>query len=426
MKDCGSAMTMLLKNGRVIDPANEVDGIADVRIADEAIDEVRPELSPVPDEEVIDCTGWMVAPGFVDPHVHFRQPGYEHKETIETGAAAAAAGGYTTVICEPNTNPPRDTQERVDEVLRIAAGRPVRVLTKACLTTESKGLEVSAILRRSELSGVAAGSDDGNPVLSRSVMLEACRAAARHGLAVTPHSEDSHYSNGQTASVADAPAGLRGDFCDEAVFVKRDIESAREAGCRLHIAHVSLAESLGLIRQAKGDGLPVTCEAAPHHLTLTADDAQKIGPNACMNPPLRSKADGQALRAALLDGTVDCIATDHAPHTDEEKVDGSMGVIGLETAFGVLNTCLVETGCISLVRLAELMAVGPARIFGLPFGTLSRGAVADVVVIDPATPWTVDSTVFESKSRNCPFEGWHLTGRPVLTVSMGKTVFDRR
>lgn len=419
-------MSMLLRNGRVIDPANGVDGITDVRIVGEVIAEVGPGPSPAAGDEVVDCIGLVVAPGFVDPHVHFRQPGYEHKEMIETGAAAAAAGGYTTVICEPNTNPPRDTQERVDEVLRIAADQPIRVLTKACLTTESRGLEVSPILRAVKLSSVAAASDDGNPVLSRSVMLEACHAAARHGLVVTPHSEDSHYSNDQMASVADAPVGLSGDFCDEAIFVKRDIECAREAGCRLHIAHVSLAESLDLIREARADGLPVTCEAAPHHLTLTAEDAQKIGANAHMNPPLRSEADIQALRAALLDGTVDCIATDHAPHTDEEKADGSMGVIGLETAFGVLNTCLVETGCVSLARLIELMTVGVTRIFGLPLGTLSEGAVADVVVIDPTRSWTADSTEFESKSRNCPFEGWHLTGQPVVTVGRGRVVSDRR
>ena len=418
-------MTILLKNGRVIDPANGLDRVMDVRIDGERIAGVGPSLSPEQGERMIDCTGRVVAPGFVDPHVHFRQPGYERKETIATGSAAAAAGGYTTVLCEPNTRPPRDTRGRVDEALRIAErDAAVRVLTKACLTAESKGLEVSPILRGDDVAGAAAVSDDGNPVLSHRVMLEACRQAARHGLVVTPHSEDSHYSNAQIAHVVDAPAGLRGDFRDEAIFVARDIECARESGCRLHIAHVSLAESVDLIRQAKGAGLPVTCEATPHHLLLTSDDEARIGPNARMNPPLRPASDRDALRAALADGTIDCIATDHAPHTEHDKAEGAMGVIGLETAFGVLNTRLVETGCVSLPKLIDLMSAAPARIFGLPFASLSPGSCADLVVVDPAVAWTVDAGAFRSLSRNCPFEGWPLKGRSVLTIARGRVVFE--
>ena len=418
-------MTILLTNARVIDPANGLDRVMDVRIDGERIAGVGASLCAEQGDRIIDCTGRVVAPGFVDPHVHFRQPGYEQKETIGTGSAAAAAGGYTTVLCEPNTRPPRDTRSRVDEVLRIAGSdAAMRVLTKACLTAESKGLEVSQILRGEDVAGVAAASDDGNPVLSHRVMLEACRQAGRHGLVVTPHSEDSHYSNTQIAHVADAPAGLRCDFRDEAIFVARDIECARESGCRLHLAHVSLAESVDLIRQAKDAGLPVTCEGTPHHLLLTTGDEARIGQNARMNPPLRADSDRDALCSTLADGTIDCIATDHAPHTERDKAAGAMGVIGLETAFGVLNTRLVDTGCVSLPKLIDLMSAAPARIFGLPFGTLSPGSCADVVVLDPAMAWTVDAGAFRSLSRNCPFDGWPLKGLPVLTVARGRIVFE--
>ena len=419
-------MNVLLKNGRVIDPANRVDRVMDLRVAGDVVAEVRPSL-PAREDEVFDCAGMVVAPGFIDAHVHFRQPGFEHKETIATGSAAAAAGGYTTVVCEPNTKPPRDSRERVAEVLAIGErDGVVRVLTKACLTRGSEGREVSPLLAGPDAAGAAAASDDGNPVLSRRVMLEACRAAARHGLVVTPHSEDSHQSNARLPEVDDAPPGLRGEFADEAALVERDIACAREAGCRLHIAHVSLAASLDLIRKAKAQGLPVTCEATPHHLTLAADAQRELGPNACMCPPLRSADDVRALREAVADGTVDCLATDHAPHSAQDKADGAMGVIGLETAFGVLHTKMVAEGEIALPELVALMTSKPAAVLGLPYGRLSVGACADIVVIDPRRAWTVDVEAFASRSRNCPFAGWALVGRPVLTLSRGKVVSGRR
>ncbi len=414
---------ILLKNGRLIDPANGIDDVLDLRIGAGRIAEVGANLTSKPGDEAIDCSGLVVAPGFIDPHVHFREPGFEQKETLGTGSAAAAAGGYTTVICEPNTNPPRDTRKRIDEFYEIAARDAcIRVLTKACLTEESRGLSVSAILRGDDAAGVAAASDDGNPVLSGSVMTDACRVAGRLGLVVSPHCEDSHYSIEKAPEVDDAPPGLRHDFTDEPLWVARDIECAREAGARLHVGHISLKAALDLVLEARGQGQPVTCEVTPHHLILTADDVAKYGPNARMCPPLRSARDVAALRRALADGHIDCIATDHAPHTAEDKAAGANGIIGLETAFGLLHAHLVESGVLTLPKLIELMTVGPARIFGLPYGTLAAGACADVVVIDPDAKWDMRVDDFKSKSRNCPFIGWSLRGRPVMTIAGGRAV----
>ncbi len=419
-------MSLLLQHARVVDPSQRIDALLDVRLSEGRVAELGEALAPRAGERVVDCAGLVAAPAFVDPHVHFRQPGFERKETIATGSAAAAAGGYATVLCEPNTRPPCDRRERVDEFYALARrGACIRALTKACLTKDAQGAELSPILQDGRAEGVAAVSDDGSPVVSERVMRAACERAAELGLVVSPHSEDSPDALARVDSTDDAPAGLRGDFTDEPIWVARDLQCAADAGARIHLSHLSLEASLRLVRRAKAERPgAVTCEAAPHHLTLTSDDVERYGPNARMCPPLRSEADAAALRAALAEGLIDCVATDHAPHTKEDKAAGANGVIGLETAFAVLHTRLVLRGDLSLPQLIERMTIGPARAFGLDAGSLAPGAWADVVVLDLERVWTPTADELKSRSCNCPFLGWRLVGRPVLTIAGGRIVHD--
>lgn len=425
--------TLLLRGGRVLDPAAGLDGIADLRIESGRIAEVAPRIEPASDVEILDVEGCLVTPGLIDLHVHLREPGQEAKETIATGAAAAAAGGFTTVCAMPNTDPVVDTAERVRQVVeRGRTARGARVLPIAAATVGSLGRRPTDA---GELAaaGAVAVSDDGLPIATAELLAEVLRGASAAGLVVADHCEDRDLSAGGVilaGRVADQ-LGVRGIHPEaESGAVARDLEVLAEAGGRLHLCHLSTSRSVQLLRAAGEKGLQVTAEACPHHLTLTTDWVPEKGALAKMNPPLATDADREAVVDALADGTIGCVATDHAPHTVAEKSRGlagaPFGIVGLETAFGVLYTELVQGGRIALKTLIERLTWGPARAFGLVGGRVAVGDPADAAVFDLDAEWTVDPAAFRSKGRSTPWEGRRLFGRPVLTIVGGKVVFDGR
>ena len=403
----------------MVDPAQHLDAQADLLVEGARVARIEARIADAPPEaEVIEAAGLVVAPGLVDLHVHFRQPGQEWKETVATGSRAAAAGGFTTVVCEPNTTPPVDTPEMLEGLIRLAARDGlVRVLFKACITERQRGERVVK-MDGLKLAGAAAFSDDGEPVLDAAVMARALDEARQQGMALTPHCEES------PASRAAAPWPQ--PYAREPEFVSRDVALVARHGGRIHFSHLSMADSTHFIAEAKRNGHAVTAEATPHHLALSAEDVTPGDTNAKVNPPLRSPADVEALRRALAQGRIDAIATDHAPHAPEEKAvpydQAPFGAVGLETALGVVITELVDKGVISLAQAIERMSTGPARILGLEGGTLAPGSRADIVIFDPAHAWTVDPRQFLSKGRNSPFAGRTLRGRAVFTIVGGSVV----
>jgi dihydroorotase len=422
---------LVLKGGRVIDPAHSegLDRPSDVLIADGIIRAVEPGAS-VAGARVIDCTGKIVAPGFVDIHVHLREPGHEYKEDIASGAQAAAAGGFTTVCCMPNTNPPNDNRAVTDLIVRRAReAASVRVHPIGAI---SKGLKGEALAEMGEMkdAGIVAVSDDGRPVMSADLMRRALEYARTFGLVVVQHAEDLSLSAGgvMNEGVSSTRAGLRGQPpMAESVMVARDLELVAWTGARYHVAHISTAASVRAVREAKKRGLPVTAEVTPHHLVLTDAACCSYDTATKCAPPLRTEADIAALKEGLADGTIDCIATDHAPHAAQEKDvefdQAAFGMIGLETALGLCMR-LVDEKVLTLPALVGKLTSGAARIFELPAGTLARGAVADVTVFDPARAWTVDRMRLKSKSRNTPFHGWELRGHVTHTIVGGKVVYE--
>jgi dihydroorotase len=421
------SVALVLQGGRVIDPASNLDRIADVLIEDGRVSAVE-KGARVDGARVIDCTGKVVAPGFVDLHVHFREPGHEYKEDIVSGARAAAAGGFTTVCCMPNTNPPNDCRAVTDLIVRRA--REAAVVRVHPVGAISKGLKGESLAEIGEMkdAGIVAVSDDGMPVMNADLMRRALEYARTFGLPVVQHCEDKHLAQGGVMNEGPAAtrAGLRGQPpAAESVMVARDLELVAWTGARYHVAHISTAASVRAVREAKRRGLPVTAEATPHHLTLTDvaccayDTATKCA------PPLRAEADRQALIEALADGTIDCIATDHAPHASQEKDvefdQAAFGMIGLETALG-LCLRLVDDKVLTLPQLIARFTVGAARIFDLAAGTLARGAAADVTVLDVDAAYTVDRERSFSKSRNTPFGGWQLRGKAAYTIVGGRIV----
>ena len=427
--DSSAAPGILVRGGWVIDPSR-TDGMADVRIEGGRIKEVGPGLRPQPEERVVDVSGLLVTPGLVDIHVHFREPGGEASETVATGARAAAAGGFTTVCAMPNTNPVIDTPERVRLVLeRGRTAGAARVLPVAAATVGSRGerpTDVRALAR----AGAVAVSDDGLPIATVELLTAALGAAREVGIPVAEHCEDRRLScGGAVHPEAARRLGVPGIPPEaESEAVARDLEVLNRVGGRLHVCHVSTAGAVDRLREARRAGLNVTAEASPHHLTLTWAEVASQGARAKMNPPLGSEADREAVQAGLLDGTLDCVATDHAPHTDEEKARGLLaapfGVTGLETAFGALYTDLVLPGRVPLALLVERMTAGPAWAFGLEAGSLVARASADLAVFDLAAEWQVDPAGFRSRSRNSPWVGRRLRGRPVLTIVRGRIVHD--
>ncbi|WP_214765209.1 MULTISPECIES: dihydroorotase [unclassified Exiguobacterium] len=396
-----------------------------IRIEDGLITDL--DAAPRADEQVIDASNRLLAPGFVDIHVHLREPGGEHKETIATGTAAAAAGGFTTICPMPNTRPVPDDRETLDALFKkIEETASVRVLPYAAISKNQLGQELVAF---EELTDVFAFTDDGVGVQSAAVMREAMRRAAKLGKAVVAHCEDDTLKAGCVHEGAYSEReGLQGiPSLAESIHIARDVLIAEATGCHYHVCHVSTKESVRVIRDAKRAGIRVTAEVTPHHLVLTEDDIEGQDPNFKMNPPLRSKADRAALLEGLRDGTIDCIATDHAPHAADEKALGieraPFGITGFETAFPLLYTKLVQTNQMTLSDLVDALARKPAALFDLPYGRLEVGAPADLVLLDLETVRPVEPERFYSKGKNTPFAGQLLTGYPVMTLVGGKIVF---
>ena len=423
---------LLLRGARLFDPAGGIDETADLLVADRRIVDIGSNLD-TKGARVLDLEGFLLTPGLVDIHAHLREPGQEAKETIATGAAAAAAGGFTTVCAMPNTEPVIDSPDRVALVrARASRARAARVLPIAAATRGSEGREPTDA-RTLRAAGAVALSDDGRPIATAAILARVLAGASEAGIVVADHCEDPAISRGgavRAGPISDQ-LGVRGVPPEaESDAVARDLEVLGEAGGRLHLCHLSTASSVDLVRAAKEDGLEVTSEATPHHLVATDQLVLEKGSAAKMNPPLGDEADRLALRLALADGTIDCIATDHAPHTAEEKAKGiaeaPFGVVGLETAFALLYTELVMTEVITLEVLVDRLTQGPARTFGLEVTRLEPGSHADLAVFDPETEWVVDPERFRSKARNTPFAGWPLKGRPVLTLVAGRLVHDIR
>lgn len=417
-------------NGRVIDPANEIDMMADLDIAKGKITSLGPNL-PRPDgAKVIDASGMWVTPGLIDIHTHLREPGYEYKETIETGGKSAAAGGFTSICCMANTNPVNDNGEITEFIVNTAkAVSPVNVYPIGALTKGLKG-EVLANIGEMVDKGVVALSDDGKCVQDGSVMRAAVEYAKMFDLVVMEHAEDGCLNHGgvMNEGIVSTEMGLIGyPRVAEDVIVGRDVALSEYLDAHIHIAHVSTRGTVELIRDAKRRGLKITGEAAPHHFTLTHDACRGYNTNAKMSPPLREDDDIRAVKEALADGTLDCIATDHAPHAvDEKEVEfdhAAFGIVGFETAVP-LSLALVREGVLDPVRLVEAMSTRPAEIVKLDRGTLSIGAVADVTIIDPEREWIVDPTRFKSKGRNTPFTDWKVKGKTFVTIVKGKVVYE--
>jgi dihydroorotase len=422
-------MSLLITGGRVIDPANGVDAVQDVLIADGKIEKVGKGLAAPPAAEVVDATGKVVCPGFIDVHVHLREPGYEYKETVRTGTRAAAAGGYTAVACMANTNPVNDNGAVTDYILAKAKVEgAVRVYPIGAVTRNLKGEELAELNELAE-AGCVAFSDDGKCVLNAGLYRRAMEYTLPFGAPVISHAEDASLCHGwaMNEGVVSTEIGLPGaPAAAEDVMVARDILLAELTGAHVHIAHLSTAGAVRLVRDGKARGVRVTAEVTPHHLVLTEEAVRTYDPNTKMAPPLRTKRDTEALVEALADGTIDCVATDHAPHALAEKEGefdrAAFGVVGLETAVALLLDRLVRPGLLPLPTLVSRLSRDPARLLNLPGGSLAPGGPADVTILDLERAWTVDPARFASKSRNTPFGGFVLTGGPWMTIVGGKVV----
>jgi dihydroorotase len=423
-------MNLLIANGRVVDPSQQLDGRADVLIEDGVVARVDKKIKS--NFEVVDAEGLVVVPGFIDLHTHLREPGQEHKETIATGTRAAVAGGYTAVCAMANTVPPND--ERAVTEMVVAEARRNGACRVYPIGAVSKGLrgEEMAELADLRLAGCVGVSDDGKPVYNAQLMRRALEYCSMLGMPVIAHEEDAQLNEGGVMHEGfySTLLGLGGiPAASEETMVARDVILARLTNAHLHIAHLSTRGAVDVVRGARKSGVKVTCEVTPHHIALTDETVQSFSTNLKMNPPLRSKEHRDAIIAGIADGTVDAIATDHAPHhVDEKNVEFDLapfGVIGLETAFAVCYSELVAKKTIDLARLVDLMSCGPARIFNLPGGTLKSGTFGDVTILDPSAKTTI-ATPFASMAQNSPFVGQHLHGRVIATVVGGVVKFDGR
>lgn len=426
-------MALLLKGGRVIDPSQGIDAIGDVLVEDDRVTHAAGPLGEIRRDgglETIDCAGLIVSPGFIDVHCHLREPGREDVETIATGARAAAAGGFTAVCAMPNTDPVTDNQAAVGFIVRQALrAQSARVFPIGAVSVGQKG-EALAEFGEMVGAGAVAVSDDGKPVATAQLMRTALEYARTFGIPVADHCEEPTLARGgaMNEGIVSARLGLKGIPAEaEEIMAIRDILLARRTGGHVHLCHMSTRGSVELIRWGKERGIRVTAEVCPHHLSLTEDAVDGYDTNAKMNPPLRTAGDVAALQEAVKDGTIDLVATDHAPHHYDEKErefsDAPNGIVGLETALAVVATHLVVPGILSWGTLVDRMSCTPARVFGLGGGSLRRGSVADITVFDPAREWTVDPDQFLSKGRNSPYRGKRLTGRAVCTVVGGRVVY---
>ena len=423
--------TLLIRGGRVIDPAQDIDRIADLRIVEGRIAGIGPgETGAGRADETIDAAGMIVPPGLIDRHVHLREPGREEDETIASGTRAALAGGFTSVACIPNTEPPIDTQAAVEFIHQKAARADTcNVFVVACVSRNREGKELAEIGQLVE-AGAVAFSDDGAPVSDAELMRRALEYCSMFGKTILAHEEVLELSRGgvMNEGLVSLLLGLGGmPAAAEEVMIGRDTALAESTGGRLHVMHVSTAGGVALVRAAKARGVRVTAEACPHHFTLTDESLRTFDANCKMSPPLRTAADVEAIIAGIADGTIDCIATDHAPHAREKKMleldRAPFGILGLETAIGLSVMRLVVPGHLAWPRLVEAMSTLPARILGLDRGTLRTGSPADVTIIDPDRTWKVDVKSFRSKSINSPFDGWTLRGRAVATIVGGRVKY---
>jgi dihydroorotase len=424
-------MQLILRQGRIIDPSQKLNKVGDLGIEEGRVVELSPRIRKRARKEV-DARGLIVAPGFIDMHVHLREPGREDAETIESGTAAAARGGFTGVACMPNTQPVNDSEavtsfilERAREVARISV-YPIGAITKG-----SQGETLSEI-GEMHRAGIVAISDDGRPVQNSQIMRRAMEYSRLFDLAVIDHCDDRDLAAGgcMNEGYFSTLLGLKGiNPAAEEIQVVRDTILARQSSARVHIAHLSTRNSLAAVVRAKQENIPVTCEVTPHHLLLTDAAVTSYDTNTKMNPPLRSQEDVDALVRGLASGSIDAIATDHAPHNANDKMleydRAPFGIIGLETAVGLILDRFVRTGIIELDRMVQLMSCNPARILKLDRGTLSRGSWADVTLLDPELQWEVRSSEFHSRSRNTPFEGWKLHGGPAMTIVKGRVAWSR-
>lgn len=420
---------LLLRGGRVVDPTQNRDEVGDLLLRDGKVEAFGRGLSAPDGAETIDCNGLVVSPGFIDVHCHLREPGREDVETIATGARAAAAGGFTAVCAMPNTDPVTDNQAAVGFVLRQGQrAEAARVYPIGAISIGQKG-ETLAEFGEMVGAGAVAVSDDGKPVVSAQLMRTALEYARTFGIPVADHCEEPTLAtNGaMNEGLVSTRLGLKGIPSEaEEIMVIRDILLARRTGGHVHLCHMSTKGSVELIRWGKERGINVTAEACPHHLSLTEERVEGYETNAKMNPPLRTAEDVAALQEAVKDGTIDLVATDHAPHHYDEKerefADAPNGIVGLETALAVNLTWLVESGIMTLPALIERMSCAPARVFRISGGTLRGGSVADVTIFDPGRRWTVDPAGFRSKGRNTPYAGRELVGRVAATIVGGRLV----
>ncbi len=420
---------VLLKGGRLIDPSSGLDGVGDVLVRDGKIESIGGSIAAPADATIVDCAGQVVAPGFIDVHCHLREPGREDVETIATGARAAAAGGFTAVCAMPNTDPVTDNQAAVGFVLKQGrAAAAARVYPIGAISIGERG-ERLAEFGEMVGAGAIAVSDDGKPVVSAQLMRTALEYARTFGIPVADHCEDPTLAEGgaMNEGLVSARLGLKGIPSEaEEIMAIRDILLARRTGGHVHLCHMSTRGSVELIRWGKDRNIKVTAEVCPHHLSLTEAEVEGYDTNAKMNPPLRSADDVDALQQAVKDGTIDVIATDHAPHHYDEKErefsDAPNGIVGFETALAVNITWLVKPGIISLATLIDKMSCAPAKLFHLPGGALRRGGAADITVFDPAREWTVEPSKFFTKGRNTPYAGRTLTGTVACTLVDGRIV----
>jgi dihydroorotase len=420
---------LVIKNGRVVDPSQDVDTICDVAIEDGIIREIARGIDST-GSEIIDASGLIVAPGFIDMHVHLREPGFEHSETIETGSRTAAAGGFTSICCMPNTQPVNDSPTVTHYILERARQKaPVNVYPIGAITKNSAGEQLASIASMKK-AGIVAISDDGRPVMNARVTRRAMELARSLNLPLIQHCEDLHLSAGgdMHEGVTSTRLGLRGiPRASEDVMVARDILLAELTGARYHVAHISSKNAAQMVAYAKSKGLPVTAEATPHHFALADSDMPPYNSNYKMKPPLRDRCDVRAVTEGLVNGTIDAIATDHAPHPGDEKMQEfercPFGILGLETAIGLSLQHLYHSGKITLPRFVSLFTMNPANILSLDRGTMRPGSIADITILGLDHEWIYDVNRSPSKSRNSPFDGHRFRGGPIATIVGGQVVW---
>ena len=422
-------MQLLIKGGRVIDPAHSIDGHLDIYIEDGTIARLGTDLH-VPGAQILDASGLIAAPGLVDIHVHLREPGFEAKETVATGCAAAAKGGVTTLVAMPNTRPATDCPEIVALVRDKAAPTGVNVLPAGAVTVGQKGQELTDFAAL-KAAGVPALTDDGAPIQNLALLRQAMRGAKKLGLPLLDHCEDRDMVQNYAVNEGEASRklGLPGrPAIAEELQIMRDVMLAEETGAHVHICHISTGKGVDIVRQAKARSVRVTCETCPQYFTLTEDEVFRQGAMARVNPPLRTQADVEAIRAGLADGAIDAIVTDHAPHTAGEKSkplpDAPSGMVGLETSLALSLTGLYHSGLLPLSRVVSLMSASPAALLGLDKGTLGMGRDADLILFDPNLEWTIDKEKFVSKGRNTPFHARTVRGKVKYTISRGNIIYQ--